>query len=395
MSATAVHIQPRSGDLIAYAQLTPPVGVSRIFRKEVDARANNSRGLYKLAARAGLEGFARVLSDGTVSRTAFDIRWKFYCDSPVRIERSIRSGARFMEGQSWHGRPGVEVTMDVPCRKCEKCRQLRRLRWRDRAQSEIAAAPRTWFVTLTFDPEHLAGIHVEAQRERGEWDVKVDTAAYRHVQKYLKRLRKAANTRFRYLAVYERGEKTGRAHYHLLLHEIAGQRPILKRTLEGQWRSHVHARLVAGDGCRQAVYLTAYATKSALSRPRASNRYGDPGGKCSTVASDTRTTRHQPDEPKFERRLEPRFDQLRMEPFENGDGNSFPPIRPGPHQGEAHPQSCSAGTSARSAEAWADLPPGAYRVSRDHEGRPVFCPVGHDGPWCGSGPDPGGGGPLQ
>jgi len=144
--------------------------------------------------------------------------------------------------------------------------------WRERALVEMERAVRTWFVTLTFSPEHLAGILQEAAllTRPESHDGRVETAAYRHVQRYFKRLRKDG-CRFRYLAVYERGEETGRSHYHLFVHEVA---PITKRHLERRWRSNVHARLVADDASGKASYLTKYATKSLDVKPRASSRYG-------------------------------------------------------------------------------------------------------------------------
>lgn len=196
-----------------------------------------------------------------------------YCDSPVPV--SVASP---------RGTGGLEVQMFGPCRKCEKCLQYRALHWRDRAMNEIAMAHlrgrRTWMVTLTFSPPHLAGILAEAS-VAGDRSLKgVDRMAYRHVRGYLDRVRKAGFP-FRYLAVFERGERTGRAHYHLLLHE-GREGPILKRTLETRWRSHVHARVIDmdGDGAQRkaAAYVSKYATKAAEIRIRASARYGQPLG---------------------------------------------------------------------------------------------------------------------
>lgn len=168
--------------------------------------------------------------------------------------------------------------MDVPCRRCPKCLQFRQMQWRERALLEILASNRTWFVTLTFDEPHLAGIIAEAMLNECHEDEAlteghIETAAYRHVQRYFKRLRKAKAV-FRYLAIFERGEDTGRPHYHLFLHET-GTRPVLKRVIEDQWRSFVHARLVGGDDVAGAAsYLTKYATKSLDVPPRSSGGYG-------------------------------------------------------------------------------------------------------------------------
>lgn len=213
-----------------------------------------------------------ALRGAQVSPTQFHSRELPYCDEPVLISRQVRSGETPV-GQN----RGLDVSMLVPCRKCEKCLLFRQLRWRDRARSEIEASKRSWFVTLTFSPTHLAGIIYEASLLKVRDRTKaMDRAAYAHVKKYLKRLRKAVpGLRMRYLAVFELGEKTGRAHYHLLIHEC-GTRPVTKRILENKWRSNVHARLVAdsGDAAAYLNKITRYATKDISIPPRASLRYG-------------------------------------------------------------------------------------------------------------------------
>lgn len=164
----------------------------------------------------------------------------------------------------------LEVAALVPCRRCARCLRFRQMRWRERAIQEISWAKRTWFITLTFSPHHLAGILIEAKGSETKY---VETAAYRHVQLFFKRLRKDGAV-FRYLAVFELGEKNGRMHYHLFLHEI-GTRPIFKTAIEAQWRSFISCRLVGGDeAVRNASYVTKYATKSFDIRPRASALYG-------------------------------------------------------------------------------------------------------------------------
>lgn len=163
--------------------------------------------------------------------------------------------------------------MNVPCRRCAKCLQYRQMKWRQRAMAELARAPRTWWITLTFSPTHLAGVlAAAASSDKDTLERRIDDAAYRHVQRYLKRLRRAYKRKLRYLAVFERGERTGRAHYHMLLHEVDG--PILKQWIETQWPSQVRARLVATGKFGVAGYVTKYATKGLAVRVRASARYG-------------------------------------------------------------------------------------------------------------------------
>ena len=200
-----------------------------------------------------------------VSQTEFvDLR-KPFCDEPVEVKRRIRSGGLYK---------GIELFRYAPCRKCEKCLLFRRLKWKERMSWEITQGKRTWFVTLTFAPTHMAGVYQEARSLPGSnWHARVDRAAYAHVQRYLKRLRKYnPKLRLRYCAVFELGKNTGRPHYHLLIHEH-GERPVSKRSLEEQWRSHVHARLVRSSN-GAAGYLSKYLTKDISARMRASLAYG-------------------------------------------------------------------------------------------------------------------------
>jgi hypothetical protein len=213
----------------------------------------------RMAAKLALRG--HQLSRSHISSTE-----QPYCDDPKGVTR--RTDPKAQERT-------LLVEMLVPCRKCAKCLQFRQLQWRQRCLTEINRANRTWFVTLTFAPVHLAGIMAESHKEKGRSQAsRIDAAAYRHTQRYLKRLRKQSAV-FRFMAVFELGEKTGRPHYHLLLNET-GARPISKRTLESQWRSNVHCRLVDKGADGSASYITKYATKSADVRIRASSMYGKP-----------------------------------------------------------------------------------------------------------------------
>lgn len=199
-----------------------------------------------------------------VSRTEAIGTWVPYCDDPVKVVSRRRGSALEIS---------LESSMSVPCRKCAKCLQFRQMRWRQRALNELSFAKRSWFITLTFSPVHLAGVLLRA---KGSSEKEVEASAYVEVQKFFRRMRKdQPRAKFRYLAVYERGEETGRSHYHVLLHEV-GTRPVLKAFLESHWRSHVHARLVSDQQrpAGVAAYVTKYLTKSLGIRPRASSGYG-------------------------------------------------------------------------------------------------------------------------
>lgn len=216
---------------------------------------------------------AIALGGGRVAPGQFFANWQWYCDEPVELKRRVtsRDKENARKGSRLNKLVPMELAAMVPCRKCSKCLQYRQMKWRARALTEVTRAKRTWFVTLTFSPSHLAGILMTAKDKS---DREVERVAYAHVQKFYKRLRKAGH-RFRYLSVFERGDKHGRGHYHLLLHEV--DKPITKRQIESKWRrySFTGCRLVgADDADRDASYITKYSTKSFEIRPRASQDYG-------------------------------------------------------------------------------------------------------------------------
>lgn len=219
-------------------------------------RYRKHKATNKLAAKIAMFG-------GTVAPGNFFADWAENCEKPIELKRMVTSR------QAVDDIKPLELGLMVPCRKCETCLQYRQMMWRERAIYEIGKANRTWIVCLTFSPAHLALILLEA-KSGSERDVEM--AAYKHVQLFYKRLRKKAV--FRYLAVFERGDKNDRAHYHLLLHEI-DHNSIRKAFIESGWPSIKHARLVRSDVADgAATYVTKYATKSLSVKPRASFGYG-------------------------------------------------------------------------------------------------------------------------
>jgi len=222
------------------------------------------------------------------------------CADPVPREirgmkaRSIREAmgeegrmSRTFNGDSqWSG-----LELLVRCRRCDSCRRYRQRLWRLRAQVEMADASRTWFGTLTLSPHSHTMSLLRAQQKAAKsgsvWEADLtDTERFRRrvaacsplITKYFKRLRKGNAEReyeageFRYLLVSE-AHKTGLPHFHLLLHETNIERPVRKRSLEGQWEAIGFSswRLATPAHCG---YVTKYLTKSDMSLLRASLAYG-------------------------------------------------------------------------------------------------------------------------
>ena len=182
------------------------------------------------------------------------------------------------------------LDMPVRCRKCEQCLAHRRRLWTARAIDECALAHRNWFGTLTVRPEdrvrYLYGAQLHNERATlSSWEATTETERYRYlcmqilpdVTKFLKRVRKNAETPFRYLLVTE-AHADGFPHLHMLLHEHEGS--IRKTVLEAAWRSGFsHWRLLPDGDPKGAYYACKYLSKNALTRVRASLRYGQEARK--------------------------------------------------------------------------------------------------------------------
>ena len=171
------------------------------------------------------------------------------------------------------------------CRKCDECLNHRRRLWTARAIDECAAAPRSWFGTLTLAPmrrvSYLDGAQLRNEAARGDsWDIQPDSERFRKlceqvhpdVTKFLKRVRKNAETSFRYLLVTE-AHADGYPHFHMVLHESGT--PIRKRVLDAAWQDGFSQwRLIPVGDPKGAAYACKYLSKSALTRVRASQSYG-------------------------------------------------------------------------------------------------------------------------
>lgn len=175
------------------------------------------------------------------------------------------------------------IELWTKCRKCWSCLRERSALWRRRAASEIEAASRTWFATLTLSPAHHHWIALRARQRllRGGTNFDALTAdeqfAERHrevsleLTKWLKRVRKNSGATLRIMVVCER-HKSGLPHYHALLHEV-NDHGVRHKVLAKSWPlGFTNFKLVTDK--RAASYVAKYLSKAATARVRASAFYG-------------------------------------------------------------------------------------------------------------------------
>jgi len=239
--------------------------------------------LTKQEATAKSVAMRAALAGNSKNAGVWNTDFQPYCDSPATVEIATPS---YLPGRPY------ATAMDVPCRKCSKCLQFRQLQWADRIEAESKKSLYNYFLTLTFSDLHLGAILSEGAASKYEGEKAVLTAGYKHVQQYIKRLRKGrsvketkeaprsslaahrapfAALKLRYFVISEYGEKRGRLHYHAIFHTERWVDPeILKR----EWRSRAYAELVR-DPRQAGVYCSKYLTKNSGGAViRASNLYG-------------------------------------------------------------------------------------------------------------------------
>lgn len=103
----------------------------------------------------------------------------------------------------------------VPCGKCLGCTLDYSRSWADRCLLEMLYHDDNWFLTLTYDDEHLPRTYT-ADWDTGEIIAPAATLVKRDFQLFVKRLRKAYGDGIRYFAAGEYGSKTFRPHYHAI-----------------------------------------------------------------------------------------------------------------------------------------------------------------------------------
>lgn len=125
-----------------------------------------------------------------------------------------------------------EYSLMVPCQQCLGCRIDYSKHWADRIVMEQLVSPKDscWFITLTYNDEHL--INECLTGERFEYVVDGEphilpgaTLSKEHVQLFMKRLRAYYKDHYnhdgiRYFLAGEYGEKSRRPHYHICIFNL-------------------------------------------------------------------------------------------------------------------------------------------------------------------------------
>lgn len=119
---------------------------------------------------------------------------------PSDREEMIRQGRRLL----------------LPCRKCVGCRLDKSREWANRILLEQLYHQDSWFITLTYDDEHLPPAY-PVDLATGEILSVHATLVKSDLQKFFKRLRKNSGQQLRYFCAGEYGSQTFRPHYHCIV----------------------------------------------------------------------------------------------------------------------------------------------------------------------------------
>ena len=201
------------------------------------------------------------------------------CSSPRYVEVSYTDQHR-SKWRTWRG----NVEYSVACRQCRNCLERRRRHWQARIVKELRQADRSWFGTLTIEPENafLASLRAQKEMARREvlWTDMTEKERFNatvnalsgDITLFLKRVRKNSGAHVRYCLVAE-SHKSGVPHFHAVIHHRVV--PVRHKTLKDAWRLGFSDFKLVDENTKVARYIAKYLAKALGSRVRASARYGD------------------------------------------------------------------------------------------------------------------------
>jgi len=170
--------------------------------------------------------------------------------------RSLTDIDHFGEGR-------IVTHVNVPCGQCLYCKERRKTQWCFRMEQEAQEAITRYFVTLTYDPQH-----VPYDKYGNKVLVQAD------LTKFMKRLRKkhckeyriecevhglSRKDKIKMFACGEYGSERGRPHYHLMIFNAAWRDIEEAWSIDGKPLGTVDCRWADGNGA--SAYIMKYMDK--------------------------------------------------------------------------------------------------------------------------------------
>lgn len=135
-------------------------------------------------------------------------------DPKLDYEHNPKRGKYFeLNGRMY----SIDNVIHIPCQQCYGCRLDRSRQWADRCMLEMEDHDSAYFVTLTYDNDHIPIRKYVTDYSTGEFDYSFSLVK-RDFQLFMKRLRYYfPNDKIRYFASGEYGTETLRPHYHAII----------------------------------------------------------------------------------------------------------------------------------------------------------------------------------
>lgn len=117
----------------------------------------------------------------------------------------------------------------LPCGHCAACKLTASSSWANRMEMELPYHKNAWFLTLTYDDEHVPWSYnngLGINKKTGEIEIENLTLNYKDMQDFWKRLRryreyhKIDDGELMYFQAGEYGGKTHRPHYHAIVYDL-------------------------------------------------------------------------------------------------------------------------------------------------------------------------------
>lgn len=154
-----------------------------------------------------------------------------------RFIRAVRGRPFSFEDERFYSRHREECVF-LPCNTCLGCRLKYAQQWAARCMFELQYHDSAWFVTLTYNDQHVPKSYFE-HPETGD-DMPSLTLRRRDTQLFLKRLRLAkSDDTIRYYGCGEYGPQTWRPHYHIILFGLhLDDLQVLRQNVDGTVSSY-------------------------------------------------------------------------------------------------------------------------------------------------------------
>lgn len=171
--------------------------------------------------------------------------------------------------------PNIQIVrnfIEIPCGQCVECRLQYSKMWAQRIMLESLDHDNTWFITLTYNDDHLP------ENFSGNPEFQNLYSLYpRDMTLFLKNLRSCSGQKFRYYYCGEYGSKSGRPHYHLILFGfVFDDLQIYKRTEYGDLYISPRFEEIWGKGfctvARCTYETAAYTARYVMKKAKGNDR---------------------------------------------------------------------------------------------------------------------------